>query len=387
MQTALDAKRSSPDLYAYGSVRLIAVPVKAVSLDAHRSGWWERLSQRGILPVVGKKRKLAGVLRQDLLIMAHSLPPLSLEQAEQMMTEPSVTIKAKQSLEAVLPLFEQHNLPMIPIVDDKGQYTGECASYTQWYRLQHGLLRPSRVGGFATPFGVYLTSGAISGGAGWKALIATAILFGVMVHLLDWIALVAFSGLAALWPGLNLMDPWQQWMIQGNIAVVVLFAAMRFSALSGLHAAEHMTVSALELDLPLTVENVNAQSREHVRCGTNLMVLLGSLELLGYSLWFLHEKVNWLGLVLYGLVWIALTVKLWRPMGLMVQRYFTTKPPTSAQLASGIKAGQQVLEQFIRTPHGPPSFWQRLWGSRMLPLFVICALTTWILEQLIRLLQ
>jgi hypothetical protein len=303
------------------------------------------------------------------------------------MTSSPVTIQRHQSIEEVLPLFEQFNLPLIPIVDAKERYTGECASYTQWYLLQHGLLRPARIGGFATPFGVYLTSGILSGGVGWGGLLATGALFGIGVHLLDYLSIVAFSGIAALCPALNLLDDWQQWLIQGGLVLFFLFFGMRLSPLSGLHAAEHMTVSAIENDLPLTTENVQQQPREHVRCGTNLMVLLGSLQLWAFSLWILYGQVNLLGLALYSILWGCLTFKFWHRIGLKVQHFFTTKPPTETQLASGIRAGEELLARFAATPHPSPSFWQRLWGSRLLPLLSASALTTWLLEQLIRAFQ
>ena len=43
------------------------------------------------------------------------------------------------------------------------------------------------------------------------------------------------------------------------------------------HGAEHKTIHAYENNLPLTVENVRAQSRLHPRCGTNfLLIVIGS---------------------------------------------------------------------------------------------------------------
>lgn len=40
------------------------------------------------------------------------------------------------------------------------------------------------------------------------------------------------------------------------------------------HGAEHMTIFAYESGLPLTVENVRAQSRLHPRCGTTFLVMV-----------------------------------------------------------------------------------------------------------------
>ena len=40
------------------------------------------------------------------------------------------------------------------------------------------------------------------------------------------------------------------------------------------HGAEHKTIYCYEAELPLTVENVRAQSRLHPRCGTSFMILM-----------------------------------------------------------------------------------------------------------------
>lgn len=384
MQTTTETEPLSPDIWAGHSVRLLAVPIELVRLAARREQWWSRLSHHGILPVIGPKKRLAGVLRQDLLMMGTSIPPASLRNAEQLMSSAPAILQTGQTIEDAIQLFERYNLPLIPIVDAKGRYTGECASYTQLYRLNHGLLRPARVGGFATPFGVYLTSGSLSGGVSWTQLMATAVLFGLLIHLLDWSTLLGFSALAALCPGLNLLQDWQVNLTQGGILIITLLALLRFSPVSGFHAAEHMTVSAIEQELPLTAESVCLQPREHIRCGTNLMVLLGSFQLLIFCLSSLYRHVNWLGLALYVLIWIGVTLLTWRPIGLWLQRRFTTKPPTDAQLENGIEAGSQLLSRFSQNPHPRPTFWQRLWGSRLLPLLGASLLSTWLFGEVIR---
>lgn len=362
------------------SIRLIAVPVSAVALDKPASQWLSRLGHQALLPVVDQHKKLQGVLRQDLLQFA----PVVHEQAEFLMIPLPAVLKAEQDIKAALPLFEQFNLPLIPIVDNKGRYTGECASYTQWFRLQHGLLRPSRIGGFATPFGVYLTSGIYRSGPDWKEIIATGLLFGLVVYGLDWFALLGFSILAAIWPTLNLLNTWQEILIHTGFTIIGLFALMRFTPLSGLHAAEHMTVSAIEQDLVLDSANVRTQSREHRRCGTNLMVLLGSVQMLIFSIVAFLGQMNPAGLLLYSLIWMGLTLRFWRTIGLWVQRNFTTKPPTDAQLHNGIQAGQDLLEKFMKNPHPTPTVWQRLWNSGLFPLMGSSLLTIWVLEQLFR---
>ena len=40
------------------------------------------------------------------------------------------------------------------------------------------------------------------------------------------------------------------------------------------HGAEHKTIFCYEAELPLTVENVRIQKREHPRCGTSFLMLV-----------------------------------------------------------------------------------------------------------------
>jgi uncharacterized protein YqhQ len=49
------------------------------------------------------------------------------------------------------------------------------------------------------------------------------------------------------------------------------------------HGAEHKTIRAYEAGLPLTVENVRAQSRLHPRCGTSFLLVVMILSILVFS--------------------------------------------------------------------------------------------------------
>lgn len=378
MQTALESKPSDCRGWSGASVRLIAVSVKPVALKAKRKAWWSRLGENGLLPVTDKDRRLKGILRQDRLLMGDALPSLTLERAEQLIEGP-VSLFSDQAVEDAFRLFEVYNLPLIPIVDSKNRYTGECACYTRYYLLQSGLLKPSRVGGFATPFGVYLTSGIHSGGLGWKELALTGLLFGVVVSLLDWASLLAFSVLGSLWPQVNLWPSWAYELFQVEFTLLSFLALIRFSSVAGFHAAEHMTVSAIERDLPLSLESVRTQPRTHIRCGTNLIALLAGCQALAFSLKALAPSVHWFGLVLYTGLWLLLIWKFWRPIGFWVQRHFTTKPPSDFQLLKGIQAGEELLNKFRLNPHPTPGFWQKLWGSHLLILLVVTLGLNWLL--------
>jgi hypothetical protein len=264
-------------------------------------------------------------------------------------------------------------------VDERGCYTGKCASRTQLYLLLHGMLRPARIGGLATPLGVYMTSGYHASGAGWKGLIATGILFGILAYGLDWLGLFTYSAATAVFPFIARWSEGQQLILQTGMTVVCLLAMLRLSPMSGLHAAEHMTINAIERDLDLTEPMIRTQPREHARCGTNLMVFLGGLQMLGISLAYSWQDMSPLGLTFYTALWLFIIHKFWRPAGLWLQRHFTTKTPTSAQIASGIKAGEELLEKFQREPHPTPSLIRRIWGSGLVHMAASFLITAWLL--------
>ena len=57
------------------------------------------------------------------------------------------------------------------------------------------------------------------------------------------------------------------------ILYIVLISAMKdIKRLFMYHGAEHKSINCIENGLPLTVENVKKQSREHKRCGTSFML-------------------------------------------------------------------------------------------------------------------
>jgi hypothetical protein len=266
----------------------------------------------------------------------------------------------------------------IPIVDGQGRYTGLCANHSLLHRLMTGQLRPARVGGLATPLGVYMTSGRYSAGSGWKGLVSTGIMFGILFHLIDWLGLLGYSALVAIFPTLMGLEEWQQLFMQVGFALVCLFAFMRLTPMSGLHAAEHMTINAMEKGLPLTDEEVRRQPREHARCGTNLMVFLSGIQLLGVFLYVSYHQLSPLGLVLYALFWSVIIFKFWKSAGLWLQRHFTTRDPSLAELASGIQAGEELLSKFAAMPHATPNFFQRLWGAGLFHMLASCMATAWL---------
>jgi hypothetical protein len=93
--------------------------------------------------------------------------------------------------------------------------------------------------------------------------------------------------------------------------------------------------------------------------------------------------MNILGLLLYSGFWLWLLFTFWKPAGLWMQRYFTTKEPSSAQLASGMKAGQELLNKFAAKPHGMPSLSRRLWGAGLFQMMASFMVSFWLIGLLL----
>jgi hypothetical protein len=282
-------------------------------------------------------------------------------------------------------LFELGQWQHIPLVNEKGQYTGHCASRKRLNELLHGTPRPVRIGGLATPFGVYMTSGQYNSGAGLKGLIATGLLFAVVAHVLDYWLLIVTSALAALFPHMISLKAGMEMTVEIGVVLCSVMVLIRLSPMSGLHAAEHMTINAIESDLPLSPSYIRSQPREHPRCGTNLMVFLGGLELIVMFLSLSGKDLNLLGQLVYAAIGLFLLFRCWQPVGLWLQRHFTTKNPTDAQLESGIKAGLELLEKYRQEPHPYPSLGRRIWGSGMVHMALTFLLSTWLMGWLLEL--
>ena len=258
-------------------------------------------------------------------------------------------------------LFDQAHVDALPVVDAHRAYLGLIARSD----LVQDLVRPFRppaVGGMATPLGVYLTTGAVSGGAGPLALVLTGFVM-FLAHLLaqgvgEAGRLWLLSAFGAPIQGLPLslrtaLGDLFPYAIQFALFLLLL----RLSPLAGYHAAEHQVVHALERAEPLLVETVRQMPRVHPRCGTNLVAGMLILFLGGISL---YPFLGAWGELAFAASFI-LALAYWRTLGAWLQQHFTTRPATDAQIESGIRAARQLLEQHGRAPYAPPRPSARLW--------------------------
>lgn len=246
---------------------------------------------------------------------------------------------------------------VIVVVDDENRLVG-LVSPSDLFPRKLNPPRPSPVGGMATPFGVYLTNGAISGGVGNFALMSTGALLFLMITVSTWACLPL-----AYW----LVDSGApDWATAGSLRVlpIVLFLGlMRLIPLSGTHAAEHMVVHAIERGEELNPDIVRRMPRVHPRCGTNLAV--GAMLFMGifFSGFIENQELRFIAAVLA-------TFLFWRRIGSLVQYWITTKPPKERQIRSGLKAGNELLDHFARSRVTAPSIPLRLWRSGMLQVML-----------------
>ena len=124
------------------------------------------------------------------------------------------------------------------------------------------------------------------------------------------------------------------------------------------HGAEHKSINCVENGLPLTVENVRAQSREHKRCGTSFMLYVMVLSVL----FFMCIRVDnfWLRIVFRLLLipviaglsyeFIRLAGRTTNPVitalskpGLLLQK-LTTREPDDSMIEVAITSVEAVFD-------------------------------------------
>lgn len=297
---------------------------------------------------------------------------------------PLTPIPLATPLDEAVWLLQRDGIDHLAVHDGDGKYLGIL---TRARLMQHfdEQRRPRLVGGMATPFGVYLTSLHHRGGAGDVALFCTGLLLSLQATL----ALVIVGlGLALASP-----DAFQAalgFLSFGLVAagavpampplllvhVLVFLLLLRLSPLAGYHSGEHQVVHALERGLPLTVDAVTPMPRPHVRCGTNLVVWLYALLLVGL---IVDGSGRWQQL--WALPAVA-ALLFWRPVGLWIQLHFTTKPASRRQMEAGIRAGRMLLARYQRAPEWRAGWLRRVWNRGLVQVVAGMAAGGWLIGQL-----
>jgi hypothetical protein len=233
--------------------------------------------------------------------------------------------------------------------------------------------RPGRISGTALPNGVHLSNGVYGSAGSWHLVLGGAyiITLGSLAMIPTYIEAWVIQRLfdiplpAMLLAVTGSLSGQEQTFWDAALTIlpfINFILILRFSSLSGYHAAEHKTVSALERFGVLRYEDVVEMPRVHPRCGTVLLFGLLPAMLVAAPLW----QVDWM----YALLVAILGWHFRYHTGFFVQNYFTTKPPTRAQLEAGIKAGETLLRRWRRDPYRRVPWLKSIW-VRGIPQMVI----------------
>ncbi|WP_309716154.1 DUF1385 domain-containing protein, partial [Armatimonas sp.] len=229
-----------------------------------------------LLPVV-QGGKFVGVLTEKSLARAISGGMLWTAAVSDAMID-APTIRSDAPQDEALAMLTSQPFSAITVVDHNHEVLGiiaaSCFSPTALTEN-----RPMMVGGMATPFGVYLTNGAIGAGAQGFSLVLTGFVLYVLIFASQ------FASRQIEEAVINQMTEQYRQVIFGFLPTVLFFGLMRFIPLSGTHGAEHQVVHAIERGEPLVPEVVTRMPRVHPRCGTNVAV--------GASLFLTITQIKW----------------------------------------------------------------------------------------------
>ncbi|MFZ4507017.1 MAG: DUF1385 domain-containing protein [Fimbriimonas sp.] len=267
--------------------------------------------------------------------------------------EPANTVHAYYTGAEALRQMDRAGVSTLLVIDDVGRLRGQISA-SDLYNTRPPQPRPTMIGGMATPFGVHLTTGGFRAGVPDYALIAT----GITLFSLFFVGQFAAYGLAsaALDKGVSMQVA--SAMMQG-LGYVFFLGGMRAIPLSGIHAAEHQVVHAIERGEELTLEVVRRMPRVHPRCGTNFAI--GAVIFLSVFSSTIITKDPEIRLIMA----FVLTMLFWRRLGSLVQFYITTRPPTDKQLEMGIRSGKELIEKLSSGRTGSDNPFVRLWNSGM----------------------
>lgn len=330
-----------------------------------------------VLPVVSELGSLIGIL-SDTDILKAIEGGVSLDSSvKRIMWRDPLTIRTSGTCGQALDLLltKENTEGTVLVVIDEQNYPLGIVSALDIITCNSSELRPNTVGGMATPFGVYLTDGAMSAGVPSYTLIVTgALLFGSLMvtsslatYLIEQAVLAHYLPIGATY-------------CTSALGLFLFLVLIRLSPLSGMHAAEHMVVHAIERGERLVPELVSKMPRVHPRCGTNLAVAIGLFLGIANLGLFSDPEINLI-------VTLVVTLILWRPLGNLLQLFLTTKPPSSKQIEGGILAGKELIEKYQNSPVYSPSVISKLIHSGIFHIILGSVVTYFLIELIFTLLN
>ena len=311
--------------------------------------------------------QIVGIITEKAIAAALAQAPDSqfpLDTPVRSLMDPGILyVNSGATVQQAAGIFAASDVDALPVINGYGGYLGVIYRGDLVGYMTRGMKMPP-VAGMATPLGVYLTTGSVSGGAGSFGLFLSGLTLGVLMvvaHAIS-VGILGAMGHIPLHANLHLpallMPHWVnlQPYLSMILNVIVFVVLLRLSSLAGYHAAEHMTVHAIEAGEALKPEIVGKMPRAHPRCGTNILTGITLFLLVTYCL---QDQSS---LMLAALV----AVLFWRSIGGWMQQYVTTKPPSARELASGIAAGNQLIERFHERPNHQEYGLARIWRMGLL---------------------
>ena len=212
-----------------------------------------------------------------------------------------------------------------------------------------------------------------------KFLLGSAVVLGTGLSILLFFLLpMIIGGFFDRWVKSNVTICLIEGLVRMAIFLAYMIAVSRMKEMKRLfsyHGAEHKTIRCYEAGLPLTVENVRAQTRLHPRCGTSFLLVVMILSILIFSVassvllalvpgleamrgTFLYRLI----MILFKLLLLPLVVSVAYECNRWVGRhdnalsrvltapgmwfqYFTTNEPDDSMIEVGIAAVKAVLPE------------------------------------------
>ena len=212
-----------------------------------------------------------------------------------------------------------------------------------------------------------------------KMILGVAVFFGLGLSVLLFFMLpMVIVGFLDHWVHSNLAQNLIEGVVRMCIFMTYMLLVSRMKDMKRVfayHGAEHKTIRCYEAGLPLTVENVRAQTRLHPRCGTSFLLVVMVISILVFSVasslllmlipslgairgTFLYRLI----MILFKLLLLPLVVsityeinrwagrhdnwftKILTAPGLWLQN-FTTNEPDDSMIEVGITAVHAVLPE------------------------------------------
>jgi len=326
------------------------------------------------LPVAEEGRLIGLVHEADILrFAAEAFDPAAAARTvpvSQIMRPIELIFSETHPLAAAAQALRQPADDAVPVAGSDGRYLGMLLRRDLLAAISGQPLSPP-IAGLATPFGIYLTTGAPRAGANDFALAATGaalmtlnLLANGVVYGLAWLAdRLLFAGSPQPPPEPSDDISLLAILIFYGLQIAIFLLLLRLSPLTGVHGAEHMVVHAIEEGEDLLREKIRTMPRVHPRCGTNLMALLILLVIAQQFFTSLSggvdEPTRFLALI--ALVMVVLLT--WRRLGAGLQRWITTRRPSDRQLRNALIVGEAILDRVRVHPSARASFHRRLWNS------------------------